>query len=234
MAFIIASAIVVLIALAQLWRRLGTRRLVVAMVWFAGIVGALVVVIRVSGCADPPERPELVRDGNKLRHPYGFELLAPPATMTPDAKLAAGIETGYSNCTAWRATGAALVVCGVELEVRSRADLVAAVASIRNGIDRAASSLVPTFDAEAMLDTGPTAGARALDRMAAAIPTWAPDQLDWNADHGGARLEAVFQNVTIRAHLVTVGDHVAVIWAIARDHDFLRDIVGSLAAVPGI
>jgi len=198
MAVFLVATIVVCIALVQLWRRLGARRFVVAMLWLASIIGGIALAIRVTGCADPPDRPELVRAGDKLRHPYGFELLAPPSTMTADPSLANAIENG---CSAWHRADAELVVCGLDLEVHSRDELVADVAAVRRGIDRAADSLRTSVAIQTMADTGDpsTHGSRSLETMASTFPQWLPDQITWANDRGDARMEATLVGATIRA-----------------------------------
>jgi hypothetical protein len=230
MAIFLVATIVVCVALVQLWRRLGARRFVVAMLWLAGTVGGIALAIRVTGCADAPERPELVRAGDRLRHPYGFELLAPPSTMTPDPELAHAIESGYSTCSAWRGAAGELVVCGLDVEVRSRADLEQDVAAIRRGIDRAADSLRPSVAIQTMGDTADpsTRGTRTLDRMAATFPQWIPEQITWTNERGDARMEALLVGATIRAKIVTAHAGLGVVWSISHG-DALADVVASLA-----
>ena len=228
MAVFLVATIVVCIALVQLWRRLGPRRFLVSMLWLAGIIGGIALAIRVTGC-DAPDKPEMLRDGNKLRHPYGFELLAPPKAMVPDPVLAYAIENGYTTCTAWHGPAAELVVCGLDLEASSRADLEQDVAAIRRGIDRAADSLRTSVAVQAIADTGDpsTRGSRTLETMAATFPQWLPDQITWANNRGEARMEASLAGATIRAKLVTVNDRLAVAWSISRS-DALADVVVSL------
>ena len=231
LAVFLVATIVVCIALVQLWRRLGARRFLISMLWLAGIIGGIALAIRVTGCADAPDKPELVRDGNTLRHPYGFELLAPPTAMTPDPELAYAIENGYTTCTAWRDPTAELVVCALDVEVRSRADLEKDVAAIRRGIDRAADSLRPSVAVQTMADTGDpsTRGSRTLETMASTFPQWQPDDIVWSNDRGEARMQASLVGATIRAKLVTARDGLAVVWSISHANT-LTDVVTSLTA----
>jgi hypothetical protein len=217
--FIIA-AIAVLVAGLQLWKRLGTQRFAVTFAVFAALAGALVLLVRVGGCADPPALPELERDGSTLVHPYGFEITAPPPELAPDPELEAKLGNGYMRCWAWTNATSELIVCGQEIEVTSRAQLEADIAAVRHGIDRAVGSMRPSLWIDAAMqsiEAPPNMrGTAVLDAMARGTVHWQDGAISWSNDRGEARLSATVGDATIRVRLLTVDGGLAVVWAMSR------------------
>lgn len=200
--------------LAVLWM-MGARRIVIWILSFAGGVGAIGIVIRVTGCADAPPRPELTLDGSMLVHPLGFEILNPPVAFARDPASEARIGNGYTRCWVWHSSDADLVVCGSEHEVHSREQLDSYVTQIQQGFAAQLSSI--SSMSRVYFDTlsydGPDRGTAALEALASRNVRWQPPVVVWDGSRGDARVSGTLGGAVLQARILTVDGGFALVFA---------------------